>query len=240
VNRLGAPTGQSFLQTKVHRMKVELGAFGDLCLQGSAQSREIVFHTVEATAERLEGGIEFRLGVDSRTLQPERPGRLLEPARALHQGTAEPVFERLRDQGQQPLGRVAHQRNHALGHTIAPIPEQPGQLGLAETASTSLRLDQPLGLQYGERLVQEGQRSAQIIFLEVREQHVGFLRPRSVDAGHLSEPRLPRFLVKLSQDSQPSVSPSEDRVRVFARASGHHQRLFYPGGADGRLDPLVV
>ena len=120
-------------------------------------------------------------------LSPKRAGSPVDGAQALHLGSAQTRLERLSHGWQQGLHRVAHLGEEPVAQTVAAGFEQVRQAPQGEGSLSQLRLEEPPGIGDGQGLVDEAERPVQVVFFQVRQEHVGLVdgTDRPMDDLHL-------------------------------------------------------
>ena len=89
-------------------------------------------------------------------------------------------------------------------------------------------------------LIEESEVAAQIVLLQVREQHIGLPGPGLEKTLQMEKARLTGLLEELLEHPEPGVAPRLDHEIGLVRSARDHQRLHHALGADGSLDAVVL
>ena len=141
--------------------------------------------------------------------------------------------------GSRRLHRIAHLGDQPVAQTVAAGLEQGREAPLGEGALPQLRLEEPPGIGDGQGLVDEAECPVQVVFLQVREEHVGLPAPGLEQAVDVAEARIAGLGEERLQDAQPGVAAGLHHEVCVPRPLGDDQGLVHAVGADRGQDAVV-
>lgn len=196
---LDVASEQARVQLDPNGMDAHFERLRDLRLDGSAQRFEVPLGAVVSFTQCCEHRIEA-LVVAQPSLLPNAACRPVQSADPFDLGPAQPRLQGLGDHREQGVHRVTHLRDQSVAQAETTLPQQRLETPLRDVGDAGFLFEQALGVEDGACLVDEAQSTAQIIFTQVREEHVRFVVPRLEQAIDPIESLVARLLVQRLQD----------------------------------------